>query len=234
MKDRLLAGTFTDFETVFDPFITAFVVDPDTNLTSLREAWDAIISYGRDGFAVEAAFAPAVYKNAHIIVSVVCENSEPEGPTLGNGYGGPRQLGNGYGIEYSTPVTDNIGVYIMAPNRPILRMLDLLVKSTLFSSISWMNENGVAGPIWIRTSDLAPVTQMMGKETVLKFVRKQTWQCHTALEVKPFGGVAASPKHILVHAAGTFVSSVPNPETRTVTPLDGTTQGRVSTADGNE
>lgn len=235
LKERILTQPFDDFEIVFDTFINSFVADANTNLSLVKEVWDQLVSYGRDGLAVESAFAPAVYKNAHVIISVVCENSASEGPVLGNGGGAARPITDTqYGIEYAGPVRDTIGVYIMAPNKPVLRLLDLLVKSTLCSAITWMNENGVEGPYWDRTSDLAPITQMVGKETVLKLVRKQSWTCFATEAVRPFGGRFVTPKQIIVHAAGTFVSSVPNPETRTFTPLASTSAGRVSSAPNDE
>lgn len=235
MKANLYAGTLEQFEKVFPPEIHTYLSNADTGKTTIEEIWDQLQAYGVDGFAVEAAFAPPVYKNAHVIVAVVCENSEPNGPPLLNGAHAVTQQAlelYEYAVEFSMPVTDSIGIYIMAPNRPILRFVDLLVKSTLFSATSWLNENLINGPIWNNTSDLAPVTQLVGKETVLKYVRKQTWNFHSNLAVRPFGGRIIPLKQIIVHAVDTFVNSSPNPETREVTPLDSTSQGRVKPVTG--
>jgi len=220
MRDRFLAGTLEDYAMVFDPVISSTLVE---------DTWNTMRAWGKDGFAIEAAFAPVVYKDAHVIVSVVCENTNPH--EVFSHAGITRQVSSdpvAYGVMYGGPVEDTIGVYIMAPNRPILRMVDLLIKSTIYSATTWLVENGTSGPSWENTSDLAPVTAMVGTETVLKYVRKQTWKVWSNLVVRPFGGTVVTPKQILVHAAGTFVTKVPDPDTRTYTDLTGTSDGRVT------
>lgn len=234
IKNKLYEGTLEDFQAMFNSITNSYISKgPSDEISLVEDVWNALQSYGRDGFAVEAAFAPVVYAKSHVIVSVVCENSDPIEPVFFNS-GGPRSLENGYEVEFSCPVVDSIGIYVMAPNRPVLRFVDLLVKSAILSNTKWFIDMGASGPIWASSSDLAPVTAMVGKETVLKYVRKQTWNFHTQLAIRPFGGRVVTPKHILVHAAGTFVSKVPNPETRTVTELDGTTQGKVTPVMGDE
>lgn len=234
MRDRLLAGSLGDFSVVYDPVYT---IDGSAFGSSfIEDAWNTLQGYGKDGIAVEAAFAPAVYRNAHCIISVVSANTEPD--TVFHNAGDMRLMGStpSYGVEYGGPVTDIIDVYIMAPNRPILRVLDLLIKSTIMDAGKWFTDNGASGgPEWLRTSDLTPVTTMVGTETVVKYVRKQSWRVYSSLVVRPFGGRSASYKHILVHATGTYVSSVVDPDTRTSTPLNGTSEGQVVPAlDGGD
>jgi hypothetical protein len=217
---RFFEGTLEDFEAVFGVTISPELIEM---------VWDQINEWGPDGFRVEAAFSPVVYKDSHIIISIVCENCEPQlpvgysvGPTLTSVSPDIREL------EASTPQTESIGVYIMAPNREVLRLLDLFIKSTLIFDQDWFIEKGINRPLWIRTSDLAPVEVAAGNETVLKYVRKQTWGVDSVFALRPFGGQIVSPKKILVHRSGTFVNSVPNPETRTYEELNGTTAGGVT------
>lgn len=219
-KERFFEGTYSDFAAVFGPTIS----------TDLSQAvWNQVQSWGRDGFRVEAAFSPVVYKDSHIIVSVVCENCEPQLPL---GYStGPVLTAvnpNVSELEASSTQSESIGVYIMAPNRDILRLIDLFVKSTLIFDQDWFIEKGINRPLWGRTSDLAPVEVARGTETVLKYVRKQTWSVDSVFALRPFGGQIVSPKQILVHRSGTFVNAVPNPETRTYEELNGTTAGGVT------
>ncbi len=220
MKDRLFAGTLADFQYVFDPRI-------DAQITA--DVWNMIMAWGKEGLQIESAFSPAVYPNANAIISVVDEEANPDGPPMFNG-GDVRNLDSTptRGREYSMPEEDLVGIYIMTPNKPVLRLLDLLVKSTIFSATAWLVQNGLSGPIWLRTSQLAPVKEMTGTETVLKLVKKQTWKIIDTLTVRPFGGVVITPKKIVVHAVGTYVTAVPDPDTRTMSPLASTSEGRVT------
>lgn len=219
-KERFFDSPYEDFAAVFGPTIS-----PELS----ESVWDIIQSWGRDGFRVEAAFSPVVYKDSHIIVSIVCENCEPQLPM---GYStGPVLTSvnpNVSELEASSPQAESIGIYIMAPNRDVLRLLDLFIKSTLIFDQDWFIEKGINRPLWLRTSDLAPVEVAAGNETVLKYVRKQTWMVDSVFALRPFGGQIIPPKKILVHRSGTFVNSVPNPETRTYEELNGTTAGGVT------
>jgi hypothetical protein len=219
-KERFFEGTYADFAAVFGATISPAVS---------QLVWNQLQFWGRDGFRVEAAFSPVVYKDSHVIISVVCENCEPNvplgyaiSPTVTAVSPTVREL------EASSVQVETMGVYIMAPNRDVLRLLDLFVKSALIFDQDWFLEKGINRPVWVRTSDLAPVEVARGNETVLKYVRKQTWTVDSVFALRPFGGQIVSPKQILVHRSGTFVNAVPNPETRTYEELNGTTAGGVT------
>lgn len=219
-KERFFQGDYNDFASVFGSTI-------DPGLTQL--VWNQLQTWGQDGFRVEAAFSPAVYKNSHIIISIVCENCEPE---LALGYNvGPVVTSQSplvREVEANGVQREAIGIYIMAPNRDVLRLVDLFVKSTLIFDQDWFVEMGINRPMWTRTSELAPVETEGGTETVLKYVRKQTWVVDSVFALRPFGGQVVSPKTILVHREGTFVNAVPNPDTRSYDNLNGTTAGGVT------
>lgn len=224
MRDRLLSGTFEDFAEVFDA-----VIESDTAPGLAQDVWDTIIGWGKDGIVIEQAYSPAVYKNAHVIIAVSCEKSAAH--EVFNHTGEVRQISAQdpkYGIEFGGPVEDMIGIYIMSPSRWVMRFLDLLIKSTIYAAGRWFTQNGTSGAMWQTTSELQPVNVMMGTETVQKYVRKQAWTVFNNLVIRPFGGTVVTPKPILVHAEGTFVSKVPNPDTRTFTDLDGTSAGGVT------
>ena len=229
LRDNIRTRTLQEFIDVFDPGLTA--VGSAFGSDFLEEARTELLNYGVDGIAVESAFSPAIYKDKHVIISIVCETTDPTEP-MGRGqrmltYPGDPGDPPTYKLEFGCPVQDMIGVYIMAPNRPILRVLDLLIKSNIYGALQWFVSNGTSGPRWVRTSDLAPVTHLVGTETVLKYVRKQTWAVFSNLNIRPFGGDAVVPKNIVVHATGTIVTSVVDPETRVVTPLTSTSVGQV-------
>ena len=219
-KTRFFEGSYSDFAVVFGSTVSS-------EMSQL--VWNQIKSWGEDGFRVEAAFSPVVYKDSHIIISVVCENVDPMVPL---GYQNTSTLTDDNPVEYqmeaSGTTQETIGIYVMAPNRHVLRLLDLYVKSTLIFDQDWFIEKGINRPVWVRTSDLAPVEVARGTETVLKYVRKQTWMVDSVFALRPFGGQIVSPKQILVHRSGTFVNAVPNPETRTYEELNGTTAGGVT------
>lgn len=222
-KARFFERSFDDFAYVFDSFIPT---------STVQNVWDKLRAWGPDGFQVESAFTPGVYKDAHLIVSIVHEVSDPEGPVMNNA-GNVRLVGStpSYGVEFSQPVNEVIAIYIMTHHRDVLRLIDMFIKSAIFSAARYLVDNGLSGPFWKSTNQLAPVEAMAGKETVLKLVRKQVWNIFDNPTVRPFGGEEIVPRQILVHATGTFVNSVPNPETRTMTPLSATSQGRVTPAD---
>jgi hypothetical protein len=219
-RERFFNGTYADFAAMF-----GVTIDPGL----VQLVWNQINAWGEDGYRVEAAFSPVVYKDSHMIISVVCENSDCD---MSLGYNVGTVLTNDNPVERQVEANgvqrDVIGIYIMAPNRDVLRLMDLFVKSTLIFDQNWFLEMGINRPIWSRTSDLAPVEMEGGTETVLKYVRKQTWVVDSVFALRPFGGQILSPKQILVHRSGTFVNAVPNPDTRTYDELNGTTAGGVT------
>jgi len=218
--ETMLAGTFDDFYEIFRS-----CVKEDTVL----EVWNKLQEWGEDGVRVQAAFAPTVYKGMVCLISVVCEETQTHAPF---DYGGDvRRLegapGDFYnGVEFSAPIEDTIGIYIMAPHRMALRVLDLFVKSALLSNQEVFWGDGGARPVWLRSSDMAPV-EVKTNESVLKYVRKQTWSMSTYLALRPYGGRRRVELPILVHADGTFVDAVPDATTRTYEQLTGKTPGGV-------
>lgn len=219
---QMMSGTFDDFYEVFRSCLREETV---------QKVWDKLQEWGEDGVHVQAAFAPTVYKDTVCLVSVVCEDTQPHAPF---DYGGETRLLEGAnnttypGVEYSAPVEDTIGIYIMAPNRMTLRVLDLFVKSALLSNQGVFWDDGASRPIWLRSTDLAPV-EVTTNESVLKYTRKQTWLMHSNMALRPYGGEAPVALPVLVHADGTFVDAIPDANTRTYQQLVGKTPGGVKT-----
>lgn len=218
--EEMLTGTFDDFYEIFRSCLPEDMV---------QSVWDKLQEWGEDGVRVQAAFAPTVYKDTVCLISVVSDDVQPQAPF---DYGGDVRVleganGTTYkGVEFSAPVDDTIGIYIMAPSRGVLRVLDLFVKSAILSNQEVFWHDGGSRPVWLRSAELAPL-EIKTNESVLKYVRKQTWSMATSMALRPYGGRAPAALPILVHGEGTFVDAVPDATTRTYQQLVGKTPGGV-------
>lgn len=217
---EMMEGTFEDF---YEIFRSCLPEEP------VRVTWDKLQEWGEDAIHVQAAFAPTVYKDTVCLISIVCDDTQPQAPF---DYGGDVRVLKGAnnttykGVEFSAPVDDTLGIYIMAPSRTVLRVLDLFVKSALLSNQEVFWYDGGTRPVWLRSAEIAPL-EVKTNESVLKYVRKQTWSMATTLALRPYGGRAPAALPVLVHADGTFVDAVPDATTRTYEQLTGKTPGGV-------
>lgn len=212
-------GTFDDFFEIYKETLGEDFVRP---------TWNRLMEWGPKNLVVLSAFAPTVFSEMASSISVTTELSSPynvfdHGQAVRTLEVNPTYVGR----SFSMPLRDSIGIYILSPTKPMTRLLDLFVKSTLFNANATFWPEGSSKPYWVSTAELAPVDVGGGAETVLKYGRKQTWACETNLSLRTFGRPQFAAKPILVHTEGTYVDAVADAATRTYTPLVGKTPGGV-------
>jgi hypothetical protein len=76
-------------------------------------------------------------------------------------------------------------------------------------------------------SDLEPLAVMNGRETVMKFVRRMNFDVRGMERITPLDITPPVNKFPLVHAEGTVVTAIPDPATRTFTPITPISFGKV-------
>lgn len=132
------------------------------------------------------------------------------------------------GQQYQFMTDVAVSVYVIAPTKDIMRMVSRFVKTAIVSMGKWFLQQGMETPPSFQVaSDLEPLAVMNGRETVMKFVRRMNFDVRGMERITPLDITPPPTKFPLVHAAGTVVTAIPDPETRTFTPITPISFGKV-------
>jgi hypothetical protein len=132
------------------------------------------------------------------------------------------------GQQYQFMTDVAVSVYVIAPTKDIMRMVSRFVKTAIVSMSKWFLQQGMETPPAFQVaSDLEPIAVMAGRETVMKFVRRMNFDVRGMERLTPLDITPPPHKFPLVHAEGTIVTAVPDPATRTFTPITPISLGKV-------
>lgn len=121
-----------------------------------------------------------------------------------------------------------VAIYVIAPTKDMVRMMSRFVKTAIISHTPWFLQQGEdSSPTYKGSADLEPVASTVGQESILRFVRRMHYAVKAVERLTPLD-IAPYPNKVpLVYAEGEVVSSLPDPETRTFTPLTPISIGKV-------
>jgi hypothetical protein len=140
--------------------------------------------------------------------------------------GPSNEIMTGQKYQYMTDVA--VSVYVIAPTKDIMRMVSRFVKTAIVSMSKWFLQQGMETPPSFQVaSDLEPIAVMAGRETVMKFVRRMNFDVRGMERLTPLDITPPPDKFPLIHTEGTVVTAVPDPETRTFTPITPISLGKV-------
>jgi hypothetical protein len=132
------------------------------------------------------------------------------------------------GQKYQFMTDVIVAVYVIAPTKDMVRMVSRFVKTAIVSMSNWFLQQGMDTPPAFQTAaELEPVAVMSGRETVMKFVRRLHFDTSGVERLTPLDITPPARKFPLVHTEGTIVTAVPDPETRTFTPITPISLGKV-------
>ena len=132
------------------------------------------------------------------------------------------------GQKYQFMTDVAVSIYVIAPTKDILRMVSRFVKTGIVSMGKWFIQQGMeTPPSFQMASDLEPLAVMNGRETVMKFVRRMNFDVRGVERITPLDITPPPSKFPLVHVEGTVVTAIPDPETRTFTPITPISFGKV-------
>lgn len=140
--------------------------------------------------------------------------------------GPSRETMTGQKYQFMTDVA--VSVYVIAPTKDIMRMVSRFVKTAIVSMGRWFIQQGMETPPSFQVaSDLEPLAVMSGRETVMKFVRRMNFDVRGMERITPLDITPPPQKFPLVHADSVMVTAVPDPATRTFTPITPISFGKV-------
>ena len=163
------------------------------------------------GLHAEAINKKFLGNDAHLRAAVI----GPSGETM-----------TGQKFQFMTDVA--VSVYVIAPTKDTMRMVARFVKTAIVSMSKWFIQQGMETPPAFQVaSDLEPLAVMNGRESVMKFIRRMNFDVRGVERITPLDITPPPTKFPLVHAEGTVVTAIPDPETRTFTPITPISFGKV-------
>jgi len=143
-----------------------------------------------------------------------------------NKIGPSGELMRGLTRAYMTEA--QVAVYVISPTKDTIRMVSRFVRTAMASLGAWFMQQGCESePVLAMTTDLEPIAVASARESALKYVRQLTFSVKLVDRLTPLDITAVDPKYALIHAEGTVVTAVPDPETRTYTPISPISLGKV-------
>jgi len=199
---------------------------------SVDAVYAAIVTHG--GMQVRSADVPMIANINNLLIGVGLHSATPVAFALGNtGYARANRIGpsgeamTGQVFQYMMEPT--VAIYVNHVNKDVVRMVTRFVKTAMMSAGPWFIKHGVESvPAIVLETDLEPYIFKEGRERAVQFKRQMLFSFKAMERLTPLVITPETyPTAILVHVEGTTVTSIPNPVARTMTPLDGTSQGAV-------
>ncbi len=165
----------------------------------LEGAWDEL---NRMDIQFRSSFTPVVETNSRVVIGVTLESEELTQEFLG--YSNDVPGGHDRFDWLSQAV---VGIFVVAPNKELVRVLSYFIHCALLSSIGWFQANGCDGPRYQGARDMYPEPELE-PQTVNVYMRVQKWSFAGAAEHGRIGGATTrDAKVVMVYDKSLFVNA---------------------------
>jgi hypothetical protein len=130
-------------------------------------------------------------------------------------------------FTYMTEPT--VVIDVIGASKDIVRMTGRFVKTAMLSLGGWFMRHGMeSAPKFEGSGDMEPHVASDGKEVAVRYIRRLLYSFQGVERLTPLDiTLPTERKYALVHAKGSVVTSVPDPDTRTFTPISPISIGKV-------
>lgn len=186
------------------------------------------------GIQVRSAELAYIGPRTTTVIAVALHSEDLNQSFLGNnGVPRPPKLGPsgeqipGKVFTYMTEPT--VVIDVIGATKDIVRMTARFVKTAMMSLGGWFMRHGMeSAPKYEGAGDMEPHIASEGKEVAVRYIRRLLFSFRGVERLTPIDiTLPVERKYALIHAKGSVVTSRPDPETRTFTPISPISIGKV-------